>query len=47
MRTGEPIGGRKLKLMAQVSKSRFSHLTRAEVEALHSYLVARAEMQPN
>lgn len=46
MHTGEPTGGRKLKLMAQVSKSRFHHLRPAEVEAVHRYLVARAEKQP-
>lgn len=42
LKTGQPIGNRKLKLMAKVSKSRFSHLTDAEVEAMHGYLVARA-----
>lgn len=46
LKTGEPTGDRKLKLMAQVSKSRFSHLSEEEVEALHRYLVTRAEQQP-
>lgn len=43
LKTGRPTGDRKLKLMAQVAKSRFSHLREDEVEALHGYLVARAE----
>lgn len=42
MKTGQPLGDRKLTLMAKVAKSRFSHLTEAEVEAMHGYLVARA-----
>lgn len=45
LKTGEPAGGRKLKLMAQVAKSRFSHLTDEEVASLHRYLVARAEQR--
>lgn len=43
LKTGKPIGDRNLKLMAEVSKSRFSHLRDDEVKALHRYLVARAE----
>lgn len=43
LKTGEPAGDRKLKLMAQVAKSRFSHLRDDEVKALHRYLVVRAE----
>lgn len=43
LRTGVPTGDRKLKLMAQVSESRFSHLRDEEVEELHRYLVARTE----
>lgn len=42
LKTGQPTGNRTLKLMAQVSKSRFSHLTDVEVNAIHAYLVARA-----
>jgi|SRR5688572_605424 len=42
LKTGNPTGGRKLELMAQVSRSRFSHLTESEVDAIHAYLVARA-----
>lgn len=43
MRTGEPTGGRKLGLMADVAKGRFVHLTVREVDAIHAYLRARAE----
>lgn len=42
LKTGQPLGDRKLTLMAKVAKSRFSHLTDAEVDAMHGYLVARA-----
>lgn len=41
LKTGQPTGNRKLKLMAKVAKNRFSHLTEAEVDAIHAYLVAR------
>jgi len=40
---GIPTGGRKLTLMASVAKSRFSHLTRKERDALYAYLKARAD----
>lgn len=43
LRTGEPTGGRELALMAKVARSRFVHLTDEEVQALHGYLVARAQ----
>jgi len=42
LRTGETPDGRDLGLMAEVAKSRFSHLADEEVEALYGYLVARA-----
>jgi|GEM_PF-354439 len=42
LRTGEPVGGRKLKLMAEVSRGRFVHLTDREVEGIYFYLKARA-----
>ena len=38
MRTGEPVSGRKLGLMAQAATERFAHFTDEEVAALHSYL---------
>jgi len=43
--TGVPSGGRKLKneLMAQVAKSRFSHMTPSERDSVYAYLKARAE----
>lgn len=43
MRTGRPPTGKDLGLMTTVSKDDFSHLTDAEVDALHAYLVARAK----
>jgi cytochrome c553 len=43
LRTGEPTGGRKLGLMAEVAKGRFVHLTDGEVDAIYDYLKARAE----
>lgn len=45
LKTGKPLGDRKLKLMAQVANSRFSHLSEDEVKALHRYLLARAEQK--
>jgi mono/diheme cytochrome c family protein len=42
MRTGVAVGGRRLGLMGDVARSRFSHLTDAEVRALYTYLRARA-----
>lgn len=43
MRTGLPPDGRDLGLMTTVGKSDFSHLTDAEIDALHAYLTARAK----
>ncbi|MGZ8284195.1 MAG: cytochrome c4 [Allosphingosinicella sp.] len=43
MRTGRPPDGRDLGLMTAVSKQDFSHLTDAEIDALHAYLTARAK----
>ena len=42
MRTGRPPSGKDLGLMTTVAKNDFSHLTDAEIDALHAYLVARA-----
>jgi cytochrome c553 len=42
MRTGVPTGGRRLRLMDQVARSRFSHFTDGEIDAIYDYLVARA-----
>lgn len=38
MRTGEPVGGRKLDLMATVARSRFAHFSDAEITDIHGYL---------
>ena len=46
MRTGEGAGKRDLGLMSKTARGRFSKFTPEEVEALHSYLVARAERLP-
>jgi mono/diheme cytochrome c family protein len=44
--TGEALGGRELKTMSRMARGRFSHLTDAEVAAIHGYLVARAAALP-
>jgi mono/diheme cytochrome c family protein len=41
MRTGVPLGGRKLDLMEEVALGRFAHLTDDEVAALYAYLKNR------
>ena len=38
LRTGVPMDGRELGLMAKMATNRFSHLTDGEVDALHTYL---------
>ena len=43
MRTGRPPSGRDLEMMSEVAKNAFSHLTDAEIDALHAYLTARAK----
>lgn len=45
MRTGEPRDGRDLRLMDDMSRKRFSHLTDAEVDALHIYLTLGLSQQ--
>lgn len=42
MRTGIAVGGRDVGLMSKVAKDDFSHMTDAELKALHDYLRARA-----
>ena len=42
LRTGEPVGGRRLTLMAEVARGRFVHITDREVDAVYDYLIARA-----
>ena len=46
MRTGIPVGNRKLGLMASVAKNDFSHFTDVEIEAIHAYLKERANRMP-
>jgi cytochrome c553 len=38
MRTGKGLRGRELRLMSDVARRRFSHLTAGEIKALHTYL---------
>jgi mono/diheme cytochrome c family protein len=38
MRTGEALGKRELRLMSNVARDRFSHLSSDEIEALHLFL---------
>jgi mono/diheme cytochrome c family protein len=42
MITGEPVGGRELRLMGDVARSRFPHFTDEEIGALHAFFLARA-----
>lgn len=42
LRAGEPVGGRRLGLMAEVARGRFVHLAEREVDAIYDYLAARA-----
>jgi mono/diheme cytochrome c family protein len=44
LRTGIPASGRKLAMMGPTARSDLRHLTDSEIEQLHSYLVARAQM---
>lgn len=41
LRTGEPRDGRELRLMNDMSRKRFRHLTDAEIEAMYTYLSSR------
>lgn len=43
LRTGEPVGGRDLRLMGDVARSRFVHFTDDEIAALHAFFVLRAD----
>lgn len=43
MTTGVPLGGRKLVMMGDIARERFTHLTPHERDALYAYLHARAE----
>jgi mono/diheme cytochrome c family protein len=43
IRTGIALGEREVGLMSQVARSRFSHFTDEEIEALYAFLLARAK----
>jgi cytochrome c553 len=43
MRTGKPATDKKLRMMSEVARSRFSQLTDTEVSELYAYLNARAQ----
>lgn len=43
MTTGVPVGGRKLRLMDEVARHRFTHFTPHERDAVYAYLKARAD----
>lgn len=43
MRTGVALGGRELRLMSDVARSRFHYFTDTEIEALHAFLRNRAQ----
>jgi mono/diheme cytochrome c family protein len=43
LRTGEPIGGRELRLMSGAARWRYSRLTEAELDAVYGYLKAVAD----
>jgi mono/diheme cytochrome c family protein len=43
LRTGEPIGGRELRLMSGVVRWRYARLTDAELDAVYAYLKTVAE----
>lgn len=46
MRTGKAAGDREVGLMSEVARGRFAHLTDDEVEAVRSYLVELARVDP-
>ncbi|MEA3034200.1 MAG: hypothetical protein QOH86_2216 [Sphingomonadales bacterium] len=43
LRTGRPPDGRDLGLMAEIARGDLSHMTDAEIAAVHAYLTARAQ----
>lgn len=43
IRTGQPPGNRKLRMMSSVAQSDLSHYTDAEIAEIYAYLVARAQ----
>lgn len=47
LRTGVPLGGRKLKVMGAAARENLSYLTDAEIAAIYSYLHTMPAIQPN
>ncbi len=46
LRTGVAAGNRDLTLMSDVARGRYTHLTDAEIDAIHAYLKRVAEVAP-
>ncbi|MBN8846370.1 MAG: c-type cytochrome [Sphingomonadales bacterium] len=46
LHTGTAAGNRKLGLMGEVARGRYSHFSEAEIAAIHAYLKAVAERDP-
>jgi cytochrome c553 len=46
MRTGLAAGNREVSLMSEVARGRYTHLTDAEIAAIHGYLKRVAEVAP-
>jgi cytochrome c553 len=44
--TGKPVGDRKLGLMGEVARNRYSHFTVSERDAIHAYLQRLAKVDP-
>jgi mono/diheme cytochrome c family protein len=44
MKSGKAAGNRELTMMSAAARKRFSHFTDAEIDQLHAYLVARADI---
>lgn len=47
MRTGVALGGRELRLMSGVARTRFQAFTDAEIDALHTFLRSRTQAPPS
>lgn len=47
LRTGEPIGGRQLRLMSEVARGRYSQLNDTEIDSVFDYLQSAARAAQN
>ena len=47
MRTGVAASNRELDMMSGVARGRYAHFTDAEIDAVHAYLQARAQLEAN